>query len=304
MTFARLLLIARLAAAALIAWIALAQLAAWTWPGELAVSWSAHAAALLLVPMIVLRDTRRWRAACIIAFIAGLWPWLVAVYEPRAPVGDGSVTLTIAHGNLLYSNRRREAAFAALVASGPEVVVLCEAVAADRSRLESDPRWPHQRWLLGDLCGNAVLSRFPIAATAEHLWSEKPAIEVVLDVGGLPLRLIAIHPRSPTRPAHRHLRDRYLIDLAETARRSHEPLVVIGDVNLTVASPVWRSFRTASGLLRPLHEPATWPSHIGPLGIAIDHVLVGDGLGVDPPRAVSLPGSDHHGIVARIAFTR
>ncbi len=304
MTFARLLMIARLSAAALIAWIALAQLAAWSWPGELAVSWSAHAAVLLLAPMIVLRDTRGWRVACVLAFVAGLWPWLVAAYEPRAPRHDGVGGLTIAHGNLLYSNRRRDDAFDALAETRADVVLLCEAVAADRTRLERDPRWPHQRWLLGDLCGNAVLSRFPITAADEHVWSEKPALEVVLDVDGRPLRLIAIHPRSPTLPGHRRLRDDYLITLAEAARRSREPLVVVGDVNLTVASPVWRSFRSASGLVRPLHEPATWPSYIGPFGIAIDHVLVGDGLAVEPPQAVSLSGSDHRGLLTRISFTR
>ncbi|HYE07914.1 MAG TPA: endonuclease/exonuclease/phosphatase family protein [Planctomycetota bacterium] len=304
MPVARLLLVARVAAAALVAWIALGQLAAWCWPGELAVSWSAHAAVVLLAPMILLRDTRRWRALCALAFAAGLWPSLMAAYERRAPPVGAGATLTIAHGNLLYSNRRRDEAIDALVAERPDVLLLCEAVTADRARLEHDPRWPHQRWLIGDLCGNAVLSRFPITSAAEHVWSEKPAIAVVLDVGGRALRLISAHPRSPSWPSHVRLRDEYLVTLGEVARASGEPLVVIGDLNVTVASPAWRAFRSASGLRRPLRTPPTWPSHLGPLGIAIDHVLVGDGLAIDPPRALRLPGSDHRGVVARVAFAR
>ncbi len=301
---ARLLLIARVAAAALIAWIALAQFAAWCWPGELAVSWSAHATVALLAPMIVLRDTRLWRVVCALGFAAGLWPWLLAAHERRAPPIDGEPTLTVAHGNLLYSNHRRAAAIDALIANRPDVLLLCEAVPADRARLEHDPRWPHQRWLIGDVCGNAVLSRFPIVEATEHVWSEKPAIDAVLDLDGRRLRVIAAHPRSPSWPSHLRLRDEYLATLAEAARWSSEPLIVIGDLNLTVASPRWRTFRNDSGVRRPLRSPATWPSHLGPLGIAIDHVLVGDGLTLDPPQAVRLPGSDHRGIVARIGFAR
>jgi endonuclease/exonuclease/phosphatase (EEP) superfamily protein YafD len=45
--------------------------------------------------------------------------------------------------------------------------------------------------------------------------------------------------------------------------------------------------------------PATWPTWVGPLGIAIDHILARD-LALGPVTAHALPGSDHRWVVATV----
>lgn len=85
------------------------------------------------------------------------------------------------------------------------------------------------------------------------------------------------------------------------------PLVMAGDFNATAAHPQFRAL--AAGLVEasPRFGPwagATWPADMDlPAFAGIDHVLV-RGLAVLDSERFSVPGTDHHGIVAHLASCR
>ncbi len=94
------------------------------------------------------------------------------------------------------------------------------------------------------------------------------------------------------------------------AAREHDVDAVLGDLNATLDhAPLRRlvdaGWRDAVELANGGFLP-TWPSHgeyspfPGPV-VAIDHVMVDDGLTVTEVDTVDIPGTDHRGVVATLA---
>jgi len=286
---------------AILGGVALAQTAGLWWPGELASHWTLHGAVVAAVLAACGWRRPRVLALCLVGVVAGSWPWLLAWREPRAAVNGAGPTLSVAHANLYYGATRHAEVLGVLAAAGTELVCLIEAAPADHD-LPELARWPHRVWSTHPVSQIALLSVHPIAWSVLH--HDDQVVEALVLVHGRPLRVLATHPASPVTPDRAASRDRQLAVLARLAAASREPVLLLGDLNCTVASPTWRAFRATAGLRRPADPGgATWPSPLGPLGIAIDHLLVSDGLALDAVRVFAIPGSDHRGLTARVAFT-
>jgi endonuclease/exonuclease/phosphatase family metal-dependent hydrolase len=292
----------RLVGVAVAMWIVLAQTAGLWWPGELACHWAWHAGVMLLPVMIAVR---KQKAECFGAFalIVIAWrPYLLAQFEERAPDRVEGTTFTLAHANVLFDSDRRDRAFASLQETD-DVVSLVELVDADRVRWDADPRWPTKVWNTDPRyrSGVALLSRLPLQWSLARDLEGSAAIEAVLDAHGRPLRVIVAHIDSPMSPRRLARRDRQLQLIAQIAVARPEPLMVIGDFNITIASPSWLPFVEAGHLRRGAGlEPGTWPSLLGCAGITIDHILVSEGVGLSDQRSWWVTGSDHRGVRASI----
>jgi endonuclease/exonuclease/phosphatase family metal-dependent hydrolase len=178
---------------------------------------------------------------------------------------------------------------------------LAEVRAEDQTAYRADPRWPHQVWELKP-SGIALLSTQPIVEHHLHQDRVNPLIEAIVEVDGRRLRVIAVHTTSPTSPSRQRERARELALIARLATQDDLPTLAMGDFNLSLGDPEWRGFTSASGLLRAAgHEPATWPSPLGPGAIGIDHLLA-RGCALGPSSAIWLPGSDHRGLTAQLAL--
>jgi endonuclease/exonuclease/phosphatase (EEP) superfamily protein YafD len=283
--------------------IMLAQLAAWSWYGELACHWTLHGAVALLPAMVVFRRDARWGRLFIVLLVLALLPWLQAAWASRAtPDASPAVGISIATANVYLRNPRREEAFAAVAAGAPDLVALQEITAADQARWRDDPSWPHQVWTpRDDVFKIALLSRRRIVTSAIHGFDGGDVIEALVDLGEAPLRVFVVHAFAPVDVVLAGRRDRSLAMLARELQDHPEPVLVLGDFNLSPGSPMWRSFTGHTGLRRaPGHAPATWPSLFGPCGIAIDHIL-GRNVGIGDLRAFPISGSDHRGLRATVS---
>jgi len=292
------------------AWIILpAQLAPWVFFGELMIHWTAHAAMLLLIPVIIWRRHRVHCSVSLLLVALAIWPWLLAAWSPRgASVSD--TDLTVASFNLHIDNPHAASAIPAIRECTAEVLALIEVDAADEAALRSDPRWPHQRWVPQGsspwaTLGVALLSRHPVDAFIVHDLEGDVAIEARLICAGQPLHVLAVHPQAPVASGAWQLRDRQLARIAELVRGMIGPVVVMGDWNITVADPAWRNLLRDSGLRRAGGTaPATWPRWLGPAGIGIDHILAGNAAQVANVRSVVIAGSDHRGLAASVRVRR
>jgi endonuclease/exonuclease/phosphatase (EEP) superfamily protein YafD len=270
-----------------------------SWPGQLCSHWTIHGAVALL-PAVLVFGRRTIPAITLLLLIAlACLPWIAAALEPRAPAADGR-GLVVASANVAAWNYWRADAVTRAGRDDPDLLCLVEIRPDDQRRLAGDPRWPHQEWDTRN-SGLALLSRVPFLESRTRFEGGYPMIEAQIELGGRRIRIIAVHTDSPTTPSRQRVRGIQLGLIARELQQDDLPALVLGDFNLTVGDPEWQRLR-AAGLQRPPgHEPATWPSPLGPFGIGIDHLLT-RGLAQDPVRAMWLLGSDHRGLIGRVAL--
>ena len=120
------------------------------------------------------------------------------------------------------------------------------------------------------------------------------------NINGTPLHLIGAHLLAPTHSAYFNMRNDHLEELASTAQRLPEPVMLIGDLNTSTWSPYFADLKQASGLKdgRPgFGIQATWPVRFPLLRIPIDHCLVSPAIAIrDWARGPDI-GSDHYPLV-------
>ena len=128
--------------------------------------------------------------------------------------------------------------------------------------------------------------------------------------GGRPVTLTAVHPLAPMR-GHADRWQRELALIRQTMATADGPQVVAGDFN---ASRDHRPFRDllAAGFLdcADSSQSRSWPGFTWPAGgrklpvMRLDHVLVSRTATVRMTRAIRLPHTDHHGVLAAIEFAQ
>lgn len=274
--------------------------APWLWLGDLAVHWSGHAALGLLPALVVWRRRPRHVVPLALVLIAAFLPGMRSMMEPRSTVAaDPTRPITVAFANVYDFNRDRSQALQAIDGIDAEVVGLTEVSVRDRVRITSK-RWPFQHWEDRDgTLSVALLSTYPILSATLHDADGAGVLEATLDLGEERLlRVIVAHLFSPKSGASTHRRNEQVRLVTNIAVADSLPLLLLGDLNLSPASPHWRAFISDTGFKRALGtSPATWPAVFGPCGIAIDHLLVRN-LGLNDLGSFSIPGSDHRGLRA------
>jgi len=180
----------------------------------------------------------------------------------------------------------------------------------------ADAFWPHRAYgRNADFAeghqGNAVLSRFPIAAHGNHDVSiagheARGLLHAVIDVpdGSQPLHIMNVH--LGLRESHRQWQVARLVEFIESAIPAGSPLVVAGDFNdwrmrvhpLLRAAGLREAFEDTDGRL-----PRTFPSP-RPL-LPVDRIYVRDAQVVATDVLRARPWSrlsDHCALLAEIRF--
>lgn len=286
--------------------IILGHLSDYTWYGELASHWTAHAAVALLPAMVVFRRDARWGRVFLMLLVLALLPWIQASWSSRAVLtGTPIAQATVATANVQFFNQERGEVQAAIAALDCDLVSLVEVTGGDEAILRANPTWPHQVWSSkNDFTKVALLSRRRIVTHSFHHLADTTVIEALIDLGESPLRVFVIHPMAPVSPEQAKQRDQQLKLLAHelTLEKHPEPVLVLGDFNVSPGAAIWRSFIGFTKLQRaPGTAPATWPAALGPCGIAIDHVLVRGGA-LAPLTTFHIPGSDHRGLKTTVSI--
>jgi len=302
-----------------------------TWPFELAYHFVAHlmfAAAMVSAACLLLRQRAPALALGTLAAIYGALAfgppagWTAAWARDRAPgTGNGTAeeaaALTLVSFNLL-ADHKSPGQILAWLATGPaDVLVLVEASPLWRAQFEGlRAVYPYRAIVapqpLPHGAGNpkfstntgvAILSRLPLHRPRALFPAgpDRPAVAVEVETAAGPLTLAAVHPTKPLSPAGLELRDRYLMDLASALADWRGPLILAGDFNATHHAPIIRRLRSNLGLSLGPQAPATYPAGFGPLGLAIDHVLV-RGARFQRLEPLAARGSDHRGLYALLSL--
>ena len=267
-------------------------------------SWQAS---LALLPAIIAVRRHRVRAGfLLVAMMVGFWPWVLAAYAPRTPIANHD-SLKIATGNLFDFNEQRSTLLDTMVHLDVDLLAVQEVLKEDEALLTASgpltTSWPHAVWNHDrELLGSALLSRHPIIWSHIHDLEGFALIEALVRTPSGVLRVFVVHLASPKRPSRAAIQDRQLIRLAQLVQASAEPVIIAGDFNLSSGAPQWRRFVTTAHVQRPPGmSPGTWPTWLGPLGIDIDHIA-GRGVGLSLLQVLTLPGSDHRGLITQVSL--
>jgi endonuclease/exonuclease/phosphatase (EEP) superfamily protein YafD len=271
-------------------------------------AWWAAAWALGLLAWLVLPRVRGafWRpcaarrvaqALLLVHALAVAWLW----WPADEPQFEGGIGVELVFCNLHTRDQPWQALRAGFGDSPPDLLALVE---AKHALLDPPTGYPHT--LRSQHGGLVLYSRLPLRRTKVHSEAGMRDVletEVVLPRGRM--RLVVTHPNNHAARSHDR-EHRRLAGIVESLAYVDAPLIVVGDLNTTVWSPQMRHLLRAGGLRAACCDGrgphVTWSPLPGrPLGLAIDHLLVGPRVAVDRLEWLPwLPQADHRGLSASL----
>jgi endonuclease/exonuclease/phosphatase (EEP) superfamily protein YafD len=297
--------------------VLLGELGRFHWRFELLSHFAVQYAAALAIGFVyfLLRRRMLWLA---IAGIALLLPaWRIAPYVAPsmtlAPSGSGLRVMTI---NVHASNDRYDAVRAEIERLDPDIIFLPENT--DRWAAGLRPLQARYPYVI-DYSSTSVFSLFlfsrvPLSDSAIFRLPEQdgfPAISARVCRAGVDgttrcIRLIGIHPPPPLTAAWAAKRNAVFQAIPEVVVASDaDRTILLGDFNCTPWSPALRDLVAATGLRDSAYgfgPQPTWFSRWLPLGIKIDHILIGSGITATSHVVGRDVGSDHYPVVADVQF--
>jgi endonuclease/exonuclease/phosphatase (EEP) superfamily protein YafD len=249
--------------------------------------------------------------AGLFANLAIATPGLEATHsgDPAPPEADAE-TLDLTFFNTKY-RADRAATIEYLRQRDDDVVVLSLAVGPWREEFEAAALDLAIRAGPGRIHGEDLeliaLVRDADADVTVHRPTDDPRdaiVEVVLDLAGQPVHVLASHPVSPLTPARAAQRNRTFERLSARAAAQDAATVVLGDLNATPWSPDLQQLVATGDLIDSqvgFGLQASYPAAWGPLGIAIDHALHTPELTTVARQLGPSLGSDHRMLHATLA---
>lgn len=239
--------------------------------------------------------------------------FLGQAFLQRAPLADAAQAgqaLRVVSFNVNYANRDVGRLLAEIEAADADLVFLSEVVPAHLPLMEAlSRRYRHAALPAAEGGqGEALFSRFPLGPLQRRRPSEHASLWIVaVELPDGALTLYGGHPL----PAMSDRLDAVnagwfaAADAALAERPAGERSLLLGDLNATPWSP-----RLLGLLLRhDLHWTApwagSWPARLPPwLGLPIDHVLVGPGVGLVHSRLGGPAGSDHRPVIVDLRLAQ
>ncbi len=248
-----------------------------------------------------------------------LWSSLAVVclgYEvmlwslPYSGKSYGTQELTIYYSNVLTSNQRHDLLLKQLKQEKPDLVALLEVNRKWHHALNpirSD--FPHESIITReDNFGIALLSKFELT-NIETLYLCKSRVPSVLCSVMVSkqqsIRLLITHPVPPVTSEGFMSRNCALEQMGKLISQSTSPLVVVGDLNITMWSPHYQKMMALAPNVYNARQgfgvAPTWPSS-NSTKIPIDHCFLSRDLKASDFRTLESNGSDHLPIVIEILY--
>jgi len=288
------------------------------------VAFTPYAVALYALALLVLllgwwRGRGAWRAIArplAVVALAGLLLhafWASGPYVGTPAAEAGGHPLSVMTSNLRVGQADTARVVEVAVAQDVDVLVLEEVTPEALSGLEaaglSQALEHHTGGPATGAAGTMVFSRYPLRHV-HRLGTAFGSYSADLRLPTGTLRLLAVHPRPPVGEATAWRTDQGVVRHA--ARASSRRTVIVGDLNATMDHVPLRTlvglgFEDAATQADSRWQP-TWPAagQVTRLGVAvpslvpIDHVFVSKGVRAVATKTVTIQGTDHRALLARL----
>ena len=124
-----------------------------------------------------------------------------------------------------------------------------------------------------------------------------PWMRLTFERPGAAYSIVGVHLEDPVFRASASRRNHQMETLARSLETDMNPVIVVGDFNLSPFSPHSRDFEAATALTdcsRGRSLEATWPADFAPLWIQIDRCFTTPGVSVSRYTVGPAIGSDHY----------
>ncbi|HHW75466.1 MAG TPA: hypothetical protein GX399_00275 [Xanthomonadaceae bacterium] len=277
------------------------------WGFELASHFRVQYAAALGLGALLALVWRRARWAAVFAGFALLNAALLAprflpLAEARTAADGPAFRALLANVN--SANRDHERIRHTIIAYDPDFVVLLEVTPWLLDHLaDLADRYPYRAAEpREDNFGIALFSRRPFlrADIVQFSAAGLPSIIAGFAADGRRFTLLGTHPLPPVGAGQAQDRNDQLARLAAFARQTRQPLLLLGDLNISPWSPHFERLLADSGLRdsgRGRGILPSWPVGCPPLRIPIDHALSSAGIQIQRRETGPDLGSDHYPVI-------
>jgi endonuclease/exonuclease/phosphatase (EEP) superfamily protein YafD len=280
---------------------------------ELAVHFRVQYLAISLLCFLALALLRDLRGSALALVAIGLNAWVVLPCYfspgPRVQADPKASPLRVMLSNVFTANRDTELVIAMVRREAPDVVILQEVDDRWANALQAlDPLFPHSKVISrSDNFGIGIWSRWPLLDVEEIVSGDfaVPSIQPQVEMAGQRVTILATHPVPPASAEGFAERNAQLVSLAARARQTSPPMILVGDLNVTMWSPYYRRLVDDSGLKdarKGFGVQATWPTFLPFMKIPLDHCLVSPTIQVKDFKRGSPVGSDHLPIIADLVI--
>jgi len=284
----------------------------WHWYLETMGHFRVQYLVLLLVCGTLFWLAARWRRALVTTGVAAVNLAVVLPFYFVAPTANSTgVSMTAVAANVKFPNRQRGRLLHYVRQVDPDWLAL----------MEITPSWARTLQPLDESYPFCVkISRrggFGMALYSRYRWSEARTIplgdeadyclRVRTRVAGRKWTLFVVHTASPSSAQRVASRNHQLSCLADLVKRESDPVMIMGDLNITSWSPVFSDLLSSTGLRdsrRGWGVQPSWPCGFPLFQIPIDHCLVSPEIAVLQRSLGADVGSDHLPVFVEVAVQR
>lgn len=287
--------------------------AGYWWRFEQASHFRAQYAALLLIGAAAFSFSGQMAGAAIAGLAAALNLALILPAYGRLRLSSSEKTSQwrLFLINVEYSNQAYDRVIRAIGDAEADFVAVIEVNHAWKRALEAlRDRYPYQEGMAHrGGWGMLLLSRVPFQASRTVGYRQKgiPYVAALVRAKGKSFRIVVTHPFAPVSKSYAQARNHQLAHLAKVVSSFAEPVLLVGDFNLSPWSPYFSRLLKAAGLKDSRHgfglQP-TWPCWNSFLRIPIDHALISPQLTVGRRQVGPPVGSDHLPVVLDFSITQ
>lgn len=218
-----------------------------------------------------------------------------------------TVQLKILHSNVNTANIHYQQLIGLIKQENPDIVVVQEASSIWINQLASIKNiYPYKKAVpRNDNFGIAMFSKYSLDEIQEIYWgtSNLPSLKANFTISGQSVTLITSHPLPPISNEFYISRNTQLNEIAKASKKVSKPLILIGDLNVTMWSTDYEVLERGTGLRnarKGFGILATWSTNLPFMMIPIDHCLLSSEFKVDSINTAQDVGSDHLPLVVTL----
>ena len=273
---------------------------------------------LVLVGVLMLfLVSRQWKWCVVVGVMIAIHvPWFAAAFPVRSHVQRNASDLRITLANVFTRNDQHGKIADDIVRGNPQVIVILELSSSLAQKLSDELAESHpHRILYPDDAGNFGIGLFSAFAIKEYkLFDIDESIgikSIEAAIGGY--RVYATHPLPPMSSRGFAARNRHLDKFASRIRDHQgrfpeQPIVLVGDLNVTPWSPFFADFEQRSGLKRAIDgidfEPTWYAFDWFPFGLVLDHAMISHGVRCIDQCVGPNIGSDHRSVTVELSLAQ
>lgn len=231
--------------------------------------------------------------------------WIIPWYLPH-PQQNSENSIRVLTFNINTQNDRWDEIANSIKNLQPDIATIIESSIEAKQQLA--PRLTNKLSYVYRTSGGGltIFSRFPLISPQSKTFKNGTILVTSLQIEQQTIKLIAAHPTVPIKPNLFHHRNTFLAEIATYIQQQPEPLIFLGDMNLTPWSPYYnrlinttnlRNTRLGFGIEPSWLEDATYIRYpnwfVTMMKIPIDHIFVRGNIKVIDCQTAKAANSDH-----------